>query len=112
MRYSSLVAHGLSAIAVFGEIVGARLIILLSGVVAGAIFLLVIIVLVRLFTDQAIPGWATNAAGLLIIIMMQAILSVLILALIVLGDRSHARVIPLRDAELFIESVEPLSEQQ
>lgn len=111
MRYSSLVAHGLSAIAVFSEIVGARLIILLSGLVGVGIFLLVIVVLVRLLTDQAIPGWATNAAGLLLIFTMQAILSLLILALIVLGDRSQAKVIPLRDGALFIETVERLSEQ-
>jgi hypothetical protein len=39
---------------------------------------------------------------------MQAILSLVILALIVLGDRSQAKVIPLRDAEYFVESVEPL----
>jgi polyisoprenyl-phosphate glycosyltransferase len=109
MRYSGLVAHGLSGIAVFGEIVGARLIILLSGVIALAVFLLAVVVFVRFFTNYAIPGWATNAAGLLILFTMQAILSLLILALIVLGGRSQAKVIPLRDAELYIESVNPLT---
>ena len=108
MQYSGLVAHGLSAIAVFSEVVGARLIILLSGMVGVVIFLLVIAMLVRLLTNQAIPGWATNVAGLLIIIAMQAMLSLLVLALIVLGDRSQAKIIPLRDAQLFIASAEPL----
>ena len=109
MSYSSLVAHGLSAIAVFGELVGARLIILLSGVVVVAVSLLIVAVLLRLFSNQAISGWATNAVGLLIVFTMQALLALTILALIVLGDRSHAKIIPLRDAELFIESATRLS---
>ena len=47
--------------------------------------------------------------GLLIVFTMQALLALTILALIVLGDRSHAKIIPLRDAELFIESATRLS---
>lgn len=108
MRYSSLVAHGLSAIAVFSEIVGARLIVVFSAMVGLAIILLSIVVGVRLFTTLGIPGWATTAAGLLILFAMQAVLSILILVLVVLGDRSQAKVIPLRDAGLFIETVKPL----
>jgi polyisoprenyl-phosphate glycosyltransferase len=108
MRYSGLVAHGLSAIAVFGEIVGARLIIFLSGIVTVGVLLFGAVIVIRLFTDRAIAGWATNAAGLSIIASMQAMLLLLILALLVLGDRSHAKVIPLRDAEFFIESRELL----
>jgi polyisoprenyl-phosphate glycosyltransferase len=107
MRYSGLVAHGLSAIAVFSEIVGARLIVVFSTMVGLAIFLLAAVVGVRLFTPLGIPGWATTAAGLLILFAMQAVLSLLILVLVVLGDRSQAKVIPLRDAGLFIESVTP-----
>jgi glycosyltransferase involved in cell wall biosynthesis len=109
MGYGALVAHGLSAIAVFGEIVGARLIVLFSAAVALAFILMAIVVLVRVFTDYAIPGWATNAFGLLVLFAMQAILSLLILTLIVLGSRSQARFIPLRDAEFYIESVGPLA---
>lgn len=108
MRYSGLVAHGLSAIAVFSEIVGARLIVLFSAMVGLAIILLAVVVGVRLFTPLGVPGWATTAAGLLILFAMQAVLSILILVLVVLGDRSQAKVIPLRDAGLFIETVKPL----
>ena len=51
---------------------------------------------------------ATNAGGLIIVFTMQALLSLLILALLVLGDRSQTKVIPIRDAEMFIESVDRL----
>jgi hypothetical protein len=108
MRFSNLVAHGLSAIAVFGEVVGARLIIFFSGVTLIALSLLGILLGVRFLTPHPIPGWAPVAVGLLLLFGIQALLSILVLALIVLGDRSQARVIPLRDAELFIESVETL----
>lgn len=108
MRYSGLVAHGLSAIAVFSEVVGARLIVAFSAMVGLAIILLAAVVAIRLFTPLGVPGWATTAAGLLILFAMQAVLSILILVLVVLGDRSQAKVIPLRDAGLFIESVKPL----
>jgi polyisoprenyl-phosphate glycosyltransferase len=108
MSYSSLVAHGLSAIAVFSEIVGARLIMLLSGVTVLAICLLAVVIIIRLTTNVAISGWATNAGGLIIVFTMQALLSLLILALLVLGDRSQTKVIPIRDAEMFIESVDRL----
>lgn len=108
MRFSALVAHGLSAIAVFGEVVGARLILFFSGVMVLALGLLGFILGVRFFTPVAVPAWAPFAVGLLILFTAQALLSILVLALIVLGDRSQARIIPLRDAELFIESVTSL----
>lgn len=105
MGYSNLVAHGLSAIAVFGEVVGARLIIFFSALTVIAVVLLGILLGIRISTVHHVPGWAAVTAGLLLLFGAQALLSILVLALIVLGDRSQARVIPLRDAELFIESV-------
>jgi glycosyltransferase involved in cell wall biosynthesis len=109
MRFSNLVAHGLSAIAVFGEVVGARLIIFFSGVTLIAFSLLGMLLGIRLLTAHAIPGWTLIAVCLLLLFGMQALLSILVLALIVLGDRSQARVIPLRDAEWFIESEKSMS---
>lgn len=109
MRFSNLVAHGLSAIAVFSEVVGARLIIFFSGVTLIAFCLLGFLLGGRFLTQHPVPGWAPLTVGLLLLFGMQALLSILVLALIVLGDRSQARVIPLRDAELFIESVGTLT---
>jgi hypothetical protein len=73
-----------------------------------AICLLAVVIIIRLTTNVAISGWATNAGGLIIVFTMQALLSLLILALLVLGDRSQTKVIPIRDAEMFIESVDRL----
>jgi polyisoprenyl-phosphate glycosyltransferase len=105
MQYSSLVSHGLSAIAVFGENVGARLAIAVSFIALLACLLLGAVLTVRLFT----PCWATNAAGLLVVILFQALMALLVLMLLVLSGRSQARMIPLRDAGFFVESVQDLS---
>jgi hypothetical protein len=111
MRYSTLVAHGLSAVAVFSEVVGARLVILFSGVLAILLLLFGIELFARLFTAYAIPGWAAITTGVLILFTMQGLLSILIFALNVLGRRSQAKIVPLRDAEPFIESVVRLNQE-
>jgi glycosyltransferase involved in cell wall biosynthesis len=111
MRYSTLVAHGLSAVAVFSEVVGARLVILFSGVLAILLLLFGIELFARLFTAYAIPGWAAITTGVLILFTMQALLSMLIFALNVLGRRSQAKIVPLRDVEPFIESVVRLNQE-
>lgn len=70
MNFVALVAHGLSAISVFGDIVGVRL--LITAVAGSTLTLLGILVVasVRVFTKLAIPGWATYASGILAIICM------------------------------------------
>jgi len=106
MEYSHLVAHGLSAIAVFSDVVGARLIMATATLMAALLVLLVGVLIIRLYTDIAVPGWATMSGGLLMMLFMQAFLALLILMFIVLGNRSRNMFIPLRDAGNFVESVE------
>ena len=43
--------------------------------IRAALLGLLTVVIIRLATDMAIPGWATNAFGLLLIILFQAITS-------------------------------------
>ncbi len=112
MRYSRLVAHGLSSVAVFGEVVGARLIILCSGVLGILLVVLVWEIFARLFTTYAIPVWAVIVTGVLVLFAMQGTLSILILAITVLGNRSQAHTIPVRQAEIFIESIVHLKTQE
>jgi polyisoprenyl-phosphate glycosyltransferase len=106
MNYSALVAHGVSAISVFSDVVGARLLMLFSAGAVAAALLLVSVVAVRSMTEYAIPGWATTAAGVLVLMAMQAIVSLMILALLVLGDRSSAKIVALRDAEMFVDRID------
>jgi hypothetical protein len=66
----------------------------------------------HLFTSYAVPGWVAIATGVLILFTLQGLLSVLIFALTVLGRRWQANVVPLQDAESFIESVVFLANQE
>ena len=112
MNFVSLVTHGLSAISVFGDIVGVRLLIisLLGSLLAGVgIFA---VATVRFFTNWAIPGWATVAAGALAIIMIQFITIATSFTFIVLSNRMNLGFLPLRDYAQFIgETVELCSHE-
>jgi glycosyltransferase involved in cell wall biosynthesis len=102
MNFVALVSHGLSAISVFGDIVGVRLLIasLIGALLAGlGIFAVVI---VRFSTDWAIPGWATYATGLLAVILIQFITVATSFTFILLSNRASFGFLPLRDYAAFI----------
>lgn len=103
MNFVALVSHGLSAISVFGDIVGVRLLIasLLGSFIAA--LGIVAVVIIRIFTNQAIPGWATYATGALAIIMIQFITVAAGFTFFVLSSRTNLGFVPLRDYSLFVE---------
>jgi polyisoprenyl-phosphate glycosyltransferase len=105
MNFAALVSHGLSAISVFGDIVGVRL--LISSLVGSLLAALgiVLVVIIRLFTHQAIPGWATYATGTLAIIMIQFITIATSFTFFMLSSRTSLGFVPLRDYPLFVEEV-------
>jgi hypothetical protein len=103
MNFVALVSHGLSAISVFGDIVGVRLLIgaLTGSLLAG--FGIVLVLSIRFFTDRAIPGWATYATGTLAIIAIQMITIATSFTFFVLSNRTNLGFIALRDYSLFVE---------
>jgi len=106
MNMVSLVTHGLSAVAVFSDVVGTRLLIA-SLSLAGLMGLgIVLVVGIRLLTDLAIPGWATYAAGLLAVMLLQAILFAAMSSFVALGARRAATVLPIRDYALYVDRCE------
>jgi glycosyltransferase involved in cell wall biosynthesis len=103
MNFVALVSHGLSAISVFGDIAGVRLLI---GSLAGSLLAglgMVLAVMIRLFTNRAIPGWATYATGTLAIIMIQLITIATSFTFFMLFNRTNLGFVPLRDCSLFVE---------
>ena len=103
MNFVALVSHGLSAMSVFGDIVGVRLLI---GSLAGSLLVgvgMVLVVMIRLFTSLAIPGWATYATGTLAIIMIQLITIATSFTFFMLSSRTNLGFVPLRDYSLFVE---------
>src|SRR5262245_2896905 len=102
MNFVALVSHGLSAISVFADIVGVRL--LISSSICSLLVGLgiLVVVAIRLFTDLAIPGWATFAAGTLMIILIQLITIAISFTFVVLFNRTNLGFLPLRDYGYFV----------
>jgi polyisoprenyl-phosphate glycosyltransferase len=108
MNIVSLIGHGLSAISVFGDVVGVRMMVgcMVGSFLAGMGILAVIAT--RLFTTQAIPGWATYTAGALVIILIQLIAIAASFTFYILSSRSNVGFIPCRDYGLFVAEISDL----
>ena len=102
MNLTGLVIHGLSAISVYGETIGTRMLfgsVILIGTLVAAI---AAVMMVRLSTDLAVPGWATYSTGLLVILLFQAVLSSMVFVFFTLSGRTGAGFIPIRDYAYFV----------
>jgi hypothetical protein len=97
MDLVSLVVHGLSAMAVFGDRIGVRLLIVVSVGMILTVTGLIAVFIIRVATDLAIPGWATYLTGLLLVMLMQMLLVVLVFVFVILAARNAVNVIPTRD---------------
>jgi hypothetical protein len=102
MNFVSLVIHGLSSIAAYGDVVGVRMLLGSLAVIAATVIGLLTVVFIRTMTDMAISGWATNAFGLLLIIMFQAIIGSIMFIFITLSNRQGAQFLPVRDYSYYV----------
>jgi polyisoprenyl-phosphate glycosyltransferase len=98
----SLLAHGLSGLAIFSDYVFARLLLVAAVLAFTALAGILTVTSLRLFTDLAIPGWATAAVGVFALLFMQALLLFLIGALQLLANRSQADAVPARLVNIFV----------
>jgi glycosyltransferase involved in cell wall biosynthesis len=105
MNFVSLVVHGLSAISVFGEVVGTRALVAAGGVSVLLISSLLGVVAIRLFTNLAIPGWATYTGGLLAVLFVLILATTSSFLFFVLNNRNRASFVPLRDYSLYVQDV-------
>lgn len=108
MNFVGLVLHGLSAIFVYADIVGARLFIGTLSLIALAAVILGALVALRMTLDPATRAWATYAAGLVLVILLQAVMISLVAVFSVIGSRVNATFIPVRDCPYFVAGVERL----
>ena len=104
MNFVSLLIHGLSAISVFLDIFLVRLLCGLAVVMAGALIATAIIIFIRFFTDFATAGWATAAAGPLVVVFLTSLFVAALATLGLLSNRSALQTVPFTDASRFIVS--------
>lgn len=108
MNFVGLVLHGLGAISVFSESVFVR-ILLMSGVIfAGAVSAGLVALFLRLFTDLALPNWATTVLGFSFLISFQAVMMPIMIAFLLLNNRSAIQPAPKDHALALVEEVRDL----
>jgi hypothetical protein len=108
MNLTSLVIHGLSGLSVWSDVIGVRLLIAAVGLITFSFLTLVGVVLVRLLTPFYVPGWATAAAGLSAVILLQALTFAALFILTILGGRQAPSFLPRRDHKHYVAGVRPL----
>jgi len=107
MNLVGLVMHGFSAISVFSDRVLTRLILLTGAISLFAIASGTTAVLLRLFTDLAIPGWATNVFGLSSLLFFQSLTLLAVIIFTSLSNRSSVPFIPGSHSTVFIARTTP-----
>jgi polyisoprenyl-phosphate glycosyltransferase len=111
MSMINLVAHGLSSISVYADVVGTRLLILVSAISVVVLILIVVLIAIRLFTIgiPESPGWISYIIGLLFTALLQAIMFSIFFIFIILSGRNNASFLPCRDYHYFIWKVRQVS---
>jgi hypothetical protein len=109
MNYVTLVAHGLSAMSVFRELIGTRL--LLASTAAAAATGVAILVLFALAASGRIT-FAQHSSlllSLVVLIVLQTLAASFAVAVSILGGRDQSSFLPIRDYHYFIDTVVTLN---
>ncbi|MGA2496499.1 MAG: glycosyltransferase [Tepidisphaeraceae bacterium] len=102
MNFATLVLHGLSAISVFGELVGVRLLVA-AGIVTSALLMVFGGLVVAWFTtDLHIARWFIASMGLLMVLASAIVALAAVFAFLTLYARSNMSFLPLRDYAFFV----------
>jgi len=109
MHFASLVIHGLSALSVYGDVIGVRMLVVATALALLSALGISLSVVTRLATPLAIPGWATYTVGILFVILLQVMLVSLLFVFSILASRAGLTFVPLRDYHLFVKRVVPVS---
>jgi glycosyltransferase involved in cell wall biosynthesis len=95
MSYPRLIMHGLSMLMPFTDRIAVRALIVFAATTATSFVLALTVVCVRLFTNRAIPGWATSTLLLLIVVSFVALGNFVVLFAVF----SQSRGMSLADVE-------------
>jgi glycosyltransferase involved in cell wall biosynthesis len=103
-----LVIHGIASISCYNEIVGVRLIFCSLGLSAILTLLILAVIIIRFATPWAIIGWATDAVGVLLILLVQVSIIILAFAALAITNRKAQFFFPIQQYKILIRDVTPL----
>jgi glycosyltransferase involved in cell wall biosynthesis len=105
MNYVALVTHGLSAMSVFGDWIGVRLLAATLGA-AAVVFVAIVASLGISWTAGTWPPWMPYVLGFLVLLLSQVLAVSLAFVFIILSGRDSSAFIPLRDYVYFVARVQ------
>ena len=94
MSFSNLAIHGLNAISVNSEVVFVRVMFICVAIGLIGILGTLAVTGLRLFTDLAIPGWASDVIGTIAVILTQTLFFFFISMFLLLHSRSNPALTP------------------
>lgn len=103
MNFVALVVHGLSAMSVFADLAGVRLLIGFGLLLAATLVGFAGLLAYRLIGGIGVSSGVAIGGGVLIVMLLQVGLSALVACFISLGSRNIATFIPQRDYAHFID---------
>jgi polyisoprenyl-phosphate glycosyltransferase len=105
MKGVSLIIHGLSAIAVFSDVLFVRLMVFSLALSLLPIPLAVVVLYLRFFTNLAIPGWTTTVFGFVLMYILQVLSLSIVSVLTLLSSRSQFPFVPTSHALTFVKEI-------
>ena len=106
MNFQALLLHGLGAIGVFIEVIASRLLLFSFFLIAISIIAIAVILFIKIFTDKAVPGWATSALSSMLIVLLQSFLLSLFTIFLFLSAQGQRKFIPALHYQDYVRSVE------
>ena len=94
MNFIGLVTHGLGAISVHSEAVFVRILFASLALLLVSGGLGTVALYMKLFTGLAIPNWATTVLGFALVISIQALMMPILMAFLLLNNRSAIQPLP------------------
>lgn len=106
MKFGNLIIHGLSSIAVYFDVLSLKILKYSAYAIIVCFFTVLYIVYEKLFTDSAIPGWASSLTLIIMGIILQLFSVTLIVLLLQLSSRKHINAPNSKIYAEFIESIQ------
>lgn len=94
MNFTSLLIHGLGAIAVFIEVIASRLLLFSLALIGISLVVILAVIGIRTFTHLAIPGWTSTVVSAMLIVLLQSFLLSLFTIFLYLSSQSQRKFIP------------------
>ena len=109
MNLMALVLHGLSALAVWGELVGVRLLVGCSLLALLALSGAIGVVGWHAQAGVALPSWGAPLLVVVTLVMAQVSTAGFVTAFYLLALRSRLDFVPARDYEVFVDTLQPVA---